>query len=241
MELKTIAKIHTDFPSKFGLPRQSGLVKELCGTIVFESEYRNPDAVRGLEGYSHLWVIWGFSEAFSNENEKNGWSPTVRPPRLGGNRRMGVFATRSPNRPNRIGLSCVRIQSIEYGVAGAPIIHVSGIDMMNGTPIYDIKPYLPFTDSHTDAVGGFSSEHMDDNLDVDFPNELLKKIPIDKQKTLIEILKQDPRPSYHNDDNREYGFEFAEFEIKFTVHEKTAVVCDIEEIRKHKSNNSIQK
>lgn len=229
MELKTIAKIRTDFPAKFGLPRQSGIVEELCGTIVFEPEYRNPDALRGLEGYSHLWIIWGFSEAFvsANNQKEGGWSPTVRPPRLGGNKRVGVFSTRSPNRPNKIGLSCVRLLSVEYDGDAAPTIRVSGIDMMDGTPIYDIKPYLPYVDSHPDAAGGFAAEHVDDNLDVAFPEELLMRIPEVKRDALLKVLEQDPRPSYHHDDTREYGFEFAGFEIKFTVSGTTASVHDV--------------
>lgn len=229
MELKTIAKIRTDFPAKFGLPRQSGIVEELCGTIVFEPEYRNPDALRGLEGYSHLWIIWGFSGAFASAKKQSEdlWSPTVRPPRLGGNQRVGVFSTRSPNRPNKIGLSCVRLLAVEYDGEAAPTIRVSGIDMMDGTPIYDIKPYLPYVDSHPDADGGFAAEHVDDNLDVEFPEELLKKIPEDKREALLKVLEQDPRPSYHHDDAREYGFEFAGYEIKFTVSGTTASVHDV--------------
>ena len=229
MELKTIAKIHTDFPAKFGLPRQSGIVGELCGTIVFEPEYRNPEALRGLEGYSHLWIIWGFSGNFASakSGRDHPWSPTVRPPRLGGNRRVGVFSTRSPNRPNKIGLSCVRLADIVYDGENAPMIRVAGIDMMDGTPIYDIKPYLPYVDSHPDARGGFAAEHVDDNLDVEFPEELLKRIPEDKRDALLGVLEQDPRPSYHSDETREYGFEFAGFEIKFTVSRTTAIVHDV--------------
>ena len=229
MELKTIAKIHTDFPAKFGLPRQSGIVGELSGTIVFEPEYRNPEALRGLEGYSHLWIIWGFSENFASakSGKDHPWSPTVRPPRLGGNKRVGVFSTRSPNRPNKIGLSCVRLVDVLYDGENAPMIRVAGIDMMDGTPIYDIKPYLPYVDSHPEAAGGFAAEHVDDNLDVEFPEELLKRIPEDKRDALLGVLKQDPRPSYHSDETREYGFEFAGFEIKFTVSGTTANVHDV--------------
>lgn len=226
MELKTIANIRTDFPAKFGLPRQSGIVENLNGTIVFEPEYRHPEALRGLEGYSHLWLIWGFSENFvsARNAEESGWSPTVRPPRLGGNKRVGVFSTRSPNRPNKIGLSCVRLMSVDYEGVDGPVIHVSGIDMMDGTPIYDIKPYLPFADSHPDAAGGFAAEHLDDNLSVEFPEELLEIIPAEKQDALIKVLEQDPRPSYHHDDQREYGFEYAGFEVKFTVSGTTVKV-----------------
>ncbi len=232
MELKTIAKVHTDFPAKFGLPRQSGIVDELCGTIVFESPYRNPDALRGLEGYSHLWILWGFSESFAsakNENNAN-WSPTVRPPRLGGNRKVGVFSTRSPNRPNKIGLSCVRIRKIEYDGENAPTILVAGIDMMDGTPVYDIKPYLPYVDSHPEALGGFAAEHLEDNLEVEFPEELLRKIPEEKRQALWKVLEQDPRPSYHHDETREYGFEFAGFEIKFNVSGNKAIVYSVSKI-----------
>ena len=229
MEIKTIAKIRTDFPAKFGLPRQSGIVENLNGTIVFEPEYRYPEALRGLEGYSHLWILWGFSENFasSRDSEERGWSPTVRPPRLGGNKRVGVFSTRSPNRPNKIGLSCVRLMSVDYEGEDGPVIHVSGIDMMDGTPIYDIKPYLPFADSHPDAAGGFAEEHLDDNLSIEFPEELLAKIPAEKQEALIKVLEQDPRPSYHRDDQREYGFEFAGFEVKFTVAGTIVRVHDV--------------
>ena len=228
MELKTIAKIHTDFPAKFGLPRQSGLIEELCGKIVFEPLYQSPDALRGLEGYSHLWILWEFSERFVSGKESSGekeWSPTVRPPRLGGNKRVGVFATRSPNRPNKIGLSCVRIQRIDYE---EPAIYVTGIDMMDRTPVYDIKPYLPYVDSHPEASGGFAAEHIDDNLNVEFPEELFKVIPEEKQEALRKVLEQDPRPSYHHDDAREYGFSFAGFEIKFSVIENTLKVHGVE-------------
>lgn len=233
MELKTIAKIYTDFPTKFGLPRQSGIVDELCGTIVFEPAYRNPDALRGLEGYSHLWILWGFSESFASakkESDITAWSPTVRPPRLGGNQKVGVFSTRSPNRPNKIGLSCVKIQKIEYDGANAPTIRVAGIDMMDGTPVYDIKPYLPYVDSHPGAKGGFAAEHLEDNLEVEFPEELLRKIPEEKRQALGKVLEQDPRPSYHHDETREYGFEFAGFEIKFTVSENKAIVYYVSKI-----------
>lgn len=229
MELKTIAKIRTDFPAKFGLPRQSGIVENLSGTIVFETDYRNPDALRGLEGYSHVWLLWGFSENFASAKSRDDkdWSPTVRPPRLGGNRRVGVFSTRSPNRPNKIGLSCVRLLAIDYDGKDGPVLHVSGIDMMNDTPIYDIKPYLPYVDSHPDAVGGFAAEHIDDNLTVSFPDELLCRIPEKKRASLLKVLEQDPRPSYHHDETREYGFEFAGFEIKFTVSGTDARVHDV--------------
>ncbi len=233
MELKTIAKIYTDFPAKFGLPRQSGIVEELCGTIVFEPDYRNADALRGLEGYSYLWILWGFSGNFASakNNTEEKWSPTVRPPRLGGNKRVGVFSTRSPNRPNKIGLSCVKLLAIDYDGKQAPAIRVSGIDMMDGTPVYDIKPYLPYVDSHPEASGGFAADHMDDNLKVEFPDKLLQKIPAEKREALLKVLEQDPRPSYHYNETREYGFEFAGFEIKFTVSDRTAIVHDIRLVR----------
>ncbi len=233
MELKTIAKIHTDFPAKFGLPRQSGLVNELCGTVVFEPSYRNIDALRGLEGYSHIWVLWGFSESFASAKyqfKEERWSPTVRPPRLGGNVRIGVFATRSPNRPNRIGLSCVRLDSIDLDSPDSPILHISGIDMMDATPVYDIKPYLPYVDSHPEAKGGFAAEHVEDSIAVEFPHELLAKIPEKKRAALIKVLEQDPRPSYQKDEDREYGFSFAGFEIKFNVTGNKAIVHEVLEI-----------
>jgi len=220
--LKPIAHIVTDFPSKFGLPRQSMIAPDTVGTIVFEGDYANPDALRGLDGYSHLWVIWGFSEGFaSQKNEK--FSPTVRPPRLGGNRRMGVFATRSPNRPNPLALSVVRIVSMENGA-----ITVSGIDMMDGTPIYDIKPYLPHVDAIPDARGGFAEEHDGALLSVIVPQNLLDKIAEDKRPALLEILGDDPRPHYQNDEEREYGFPYAGHEVRFTVRGSVLTVTAIE-------------
>ena len=209
---KIIARIHTDFPTKFGIPRQSGLVSALKSMIVFEPEYRNPEALRGLDGFSHIWLIWGFSEAECGE-----WSPTVRPPRLGGNKRMGVFATRSPFRPNSLGLSSVKLDKIELHPDFGTVLHVSGADLMDNTPIYDIKPYLPYTDSHPDAVGGFADPVKDNTLEVEFPEEWLRLIPENKREALLEVLANDPRPSYQNDPQRIYGFEFAGFEIKFTV------------------------
>ena len=208
--LNIIAHIHTDFPTKFGIPRQSGLA-EFEATIVFEPEFRNEEALRGIDGYSHLWLIWKFSEA-----ERDNWSPTVRPPRLGGNKRVGVFATRSPFRPNPIGLSSVKLIGVERSSQGS-VLRVSGADLMDGTPIYDIKPYLAFTDSHPDALGGFADERKNYSLKVDFPKELLSKIPPSKHKALIELLSEDPRPQYINDSKRIYGFEFANCEIKFSV------------------------
>ncbi len=203
--LKIIARIKTDFPAKFGIPRQSGLVKTK-GKIVFEKEYSDPSALKGLEDFSHLWLIWDFSE-----NENKDWSPTVRPPRLGGNKRVGVFATRSPFRPNPIGLSSVKILEIKQCE-----ITVSGADLMNGTPIYDIKPYIPYTDCHTDAVGGFSDEVLNDNLKVLIPDEIKEKLG-DDLNAVYDILKGDPRPHYHNDQNRIYAFEFSKYHIEFKV------------------------
>lgn len=206
--LITIARIRTDFPEKFGIPRQSGLV-ELESVIIFEPEFRREEALRGIEGFSHLWLIWGFSKA-----EREGWSPTVRPPRLGGNCRMGVFATRSPYRPNGIGLSSVRLLEKENTAEGT-ILRVSGADLCDGTPIYDIKPYLAFTDSHPEATDGFAGKRLNLRLEVDFPEELLSKVPENKRSAIIELLSQDPRPQYIDDPNRIYGFGFAELEIKF--------------------------
>ncbi len=219
--MKIIAKIYTDFKEKFGIPRQSGIVEEAVGKIVFEKPYRNPDAVRGLDGYSHIWLIWGFSEC-----QRDDWSPTVRPPRLGGNRRMGVFATRAPYRPNPIGLSSVRLLKVECTEDG-PIIYVSGMDMLNGTPIYDIKPYLPYTDSHPDAREGFAKEVKDYALNVEIPECEIKKISREQAKMLHAILAHDPRPSYQNDNTRIYGFNFADFEVLFTVEDNLLTVKEI--------------
>jgi tRNA-Thr(GGU) m(6)t(6)A37 methyltransferase TsaA len=221
-EIKPIAHIRTDFLSKFGIPRQSGMVESLEGTIVFEPEYRNRESLRGLENYSHLWLIWGFSETVCDD-----WSPTVRPPRLGGNIRMGTFATRSPFRPNPIGLSCVRLEKIRSYTSSGPEIQVSGIDMMDGTPIFDIKPYLPYTDCRPDATGGFTDNIQKRVLQVDVASELLNRIPFDKQKALLSTLSLDPRPSYQNDSDRIYGFLFSDFEIKFSVKEQEIFVVDI--------------
>ena len=221
MELKIIARMKSDFPTKFGLPRQSGLVEELRSYIVFEKEYRLRDALRGLEGYSHIWLIWGFSEA-----EREIWSPTVRPPRLGGNKRMGVFATRSPYRPNALGLSAVKLCRIMEGDDGI-MLEVSGADLMDGTPIYDIKPYLPFADCHPDAVGGFADAVREDRLTVSCHKTLLDRIPAEKRDGLLGILRGDPRPSYHHDPDRVYGFRYADFEIKFRVEGDALTVCDI--------------
>lgn len=218
--MQIIAHVRTDFPTKFGIPRQSGLA-DVEATIVFEPEYRIAESLRGLEGYSHLWLIWKFSKV-----QRDSWSPTVRPPRLGGNKRMGVFATRSPFRPNPIGLSSVKILGIEKTAEGS-VIHVLGADLMDGTPIYDIKPYLSFTDSHPDAICGFADYNKDHSLKVEFEKELLEMIPSSKQSALLEILSQDPRPQYIDDPKREYGFEFSDFEIKFTVNNDTLSVTEV--------------
>lgn len=218
-----IARIHTDFPKKFGIPRQSGLIDDLKAEIVFEPEYRNPDALRGIEEFSHIWLIWEFSEAV-----RDTWSPTVRPPRLGGNRRMGVFATRSPFRPNAVGLSCVRLDFVELQTERGPVLHVSGADLMDGTPIYDIKPYLAFADSHPEAAGGFTDQTKAYALSVEIPDELLKKIGEEKRAALYAVLAHDPRPSYQNDPERTYGMEFAGYEVKFQVRDGVLMVTDVE-------------
>ena len=218
-----IARMESDFTTKFGIPRQSGLVQELHSTIVFEPEYRNSDALRGLQDYSHLWIIWQFSEAVRDE-----WSPTVRPPRLGGNTRMGVFATRSPFRPNAIGLSCVKILSIENRKDHGPVIHVAGADLMSGTPILDIKPYIPYADCHPEASGGFTDSAHDFLLEVQCPEHLLEIFPQDKRDALIGVLSHDPRPSYQKDFSRIYGLDFSGFNIRFRVEENKLIVLDIE-------------
>ena len=222
MELKEIAKIHTDFPEKFGIPRQSGLVRELKGYIVFSPEYRNPDAVRGLEEFSHLWLVWGFSEV-----KRDGWTATVRPPRLGGKVRKGIFATRSPFRPNPLGLSSVALDAVTFDPKLGPIIHVSGIDMLDGTPIYDIKPYLPHIDAHMDAAGGFALAASDAQLAVDFPDALLEKIALADRTALIELLAQDPRDRYIHDPSRVWGLTFKNYNIRFVVDGTHLTVCDI--------------
>ena len=221
--MKIIARIHNDFKEKFGIPRQSGLTGELKSRIVFEPEYRNPDALRGIEGYSHLWLIWQFSQSVRED-----WSPTVRPPRLGGNKRMGVFATRSPFRPNPIGLSSVRLEAVEVTKSEGTVLVVSGADLLDGTPIYDIKPYIAYSDCHTDAVSGFADPVREYRLKVEFCKDLLSKIDVSKQKSLIEILEQDPRPSYQNDPDREYGMRFSDYEIFFKVDGETLIVTRVE-------------
>ncbi|MDO5523541.1 MAG: tRNA (N6-threonylcarbamoyladenosine(37)-N6)-methyltransferase TrmO [Bacteroidia bacterium] len=217
-----IAHIHTDFPTKFGIPRQSDIVESLKGTIVFEPPYRNGEALRGMEEFTHIWLIWEFSES-----KRDGWSPTVRPPRLGGNTRMGVFATRSPFRPNPVGLSVVKLDRVQLHTEQGPVLHVSGVDMMDGTPIFDIKPYIPYTDSHPEATGGFTDTINKQPLKVIFPNRLLSRIPAEKRQTLTEVLSLDPRPSYQNDPERIYGLSFAGFDIRFSVNKDTLVVGEI--------------
>ena len=221
-EIKIIAHIRSDFPTKFGLPRQSGLVSELRAEIVFEPEYRNPDALRGLDGFSHLWIIWEFSEA-----KRDNWSPTVRPPRLGGNTRMGVFATRSPFRPNPIGLSCVEILGIRQDRELGPVIEVGGADLMDGTPIYDIKPYIPYADAYPDASGGFTDTADDYLLNVVFPPDLLAIVPAEKHLAVIGVLSHDPRPSYQRKSGRVYGINFAGLDIRFTVEGKNLTVHEV--------------
>ena len=221
--MKIIAKIYTEFDEKFGIPRQSGLVKETVGRIVFEPEYRTPEAFRGIEGYSHLWLIWQFSEAV-----RDTWSPTVRPPRLGGNKRMGVFATRSPYRPNPIGLSSVRLIEVKETKDEGTVLIVGGADLLSGTPIYDVKPYLAFTDSHPDAIGGFADEVVDYKIDVEICEDVARKLSKAEVEKLVAILEQDPRPSYKADDERSYGMKFEGKEITFKYEESKLIVTDIE-------------
>ena len=220
MELTPIARIHSDFSEKFGIPRQSGLVEELTAAVIFEPGYRDPSALRGLEGFSHLWLIWEFSKS-------QGWSPTVRPPRLGGNKRLGVFATRSPFRPNTIGLSCVRLLEVGQDRKLGPVLTVAGADLLDGTPIYDIKPYLPYADCRPEAAGGFAPRPKGAELEVDCPPALLAVVPEAKRAALLAVLAQDPRPRYQNDPDRVYGMAFAGLEVKFRVAEKGLTVTDI--------------
>lgn len=220
--MKTIARIYTDFPEKFGIPRQSGLSSDIS-RIVFEKPYRVSEALRGIEDYSHIWLIWSFSE---NENKE--WSPTVRPPRLGGNKRIGVFATRSPFRPNPIGLSCVELLGVEHTKSDGDVLIVRGADLLCGTPIFDIKPYLPYVDCKPDARGSFAEQKKDYFLEVDFPDEFSEKIPEQKRNSLCEILSQDPRPSYIEDEQRIYGMKYAGFEIKFSVCQNKLYVKSVE-------------
>lgn len=221
--MKVIARIQSEFPEKFGIPRQSGLVEELQARIVFEPEYRCADAVRGLDEFSHLWLIWEFSEA-----KRDTWSPTVRPPRLGGNRRLGVFATRSPYRPNPVGLSCVKLERVEQNHVFGPVIHVRGADLMDGTPIFDIKPYIPYADCHPEAVGGFASEKPEEKLRVEIPDELCSVTSGEALRALRGVLSQDPRPAYQNDPERVYGLSFAGMEVRFQVADDILTVRGIE-------------
>ena len=225
IRIQPIAKMHSDFPTKFGIPRQSNLVDNLESVIVFEPEFRNPDALRGIEGFSHLWIIWQFSEAVRQE-----WSPTVRPPRLGGNTRMGVFATRSPFRPNNLGLSCVKLIGIEHTDKDGTVLRVAGADLMDGTPIFDIKPYIPYSDSFPEAKGGFTDTAEDFLLEVAFPPQLLEILPESKQQAAIGVLSHDPRPSYQRKPDRVYGLAFAGFDIRFTVKDKTLTVCEVKKM-----------
>ena len=225
VNIQVIARMHSDFATKFGIPRQSGLAQELRSTIVFEPEFRNADALRGIEDFSHLWIIWQFSEAV-----RQGWSPTVRPPRLGGNTRMGVFATRSPFRPNNLGLSCVRLLGVEHTAQWGTVLHVGGADLMDGTPIFDVKPYIPYADCQPDAVGGFTDTAGDFLLDVDFPPELLEKLPQGKRAAAIQVLSHDPRPSYQKNPERVYGLTFAGYDIRFQVTEQTLRVLEVRKI-----------
>ena len=224
LKLKRIARISSDFPTKFGIPRQSGLVPSLESTIIMEPEYRDPLAFRGIEDYTHLWLIWEFSEAV-----RETWSPTVHPPRLGSHRKMGVFATRSPFRPNALGLSSVRFLGLTIDKTLGPLLHVSGADLMDGTPIYDIKPYLPFTDSHPEASAGFAGHVFSHRLQVVFPEEKLALIPKDKRQALLDVLAEDPRPAYQNDPTRVYGVEFLTFDVRFRVEGDTLIVEQVVE------------
>lgn len=221
--MKVIARIHSDFSTKFGVPRQSGLVDELEATIIFEPEYRNPDALRGLDGFSHLWLVWVFDQAVRKD-----WSPTVRPPRLGGNQRMGVFATRSPFRPNPVALSSVKLAGIEQTAEHGTVLKIRGADLMDGTPILDIKPYIPYADSHPDAIGGFASAPVGETLEVAIPPELLERIPASRREALRGVLAQDPRPHYQDDPDRVYGFGFAGLEVKFSVDGNQLTVLNIQ-------------
>ena len=225
VNIQVIARMHSDFATKFGIPRQSGLVEELRSTIVFEPEFRNPDALRGIEDFSHLWIIWQFSEAV-----RQGWSPTVRPPRLGGNTRMGVFATRSPFRPNNLGLSSVKLLGVEHTEKFGTVLHVGGADLMDGTPIFDIKPYIPYGDCHADATGGFTDKAGEFLLKVDFPTDLLNILPVEKREAAIGVLSHDPRPSYQKKPDRVYGLTFAGFDIRFKVKEDVLAVEEVTKI-----------
>ena len=221
-QVKVIARMHSLFPTKFGIPRQSGLVEQLHSLVVFEPEYRDPQALRGIEEFSHLWLIWQFSQAVRED-----WSPTVRPPKLGGNRRMGVFATRSPFRPNAIGLSSVRLEGVDLHTNEGPVLHISGADLMDSSPIFDIKPYLPYTDAHPEAVGGFAALAPEGRLRVLCPDELLEKLPPDRRPALLEVLSQDPRPAYQSAPDRIYGMPFANTDVRFRVEGDCLTVLEI--------------
>ena len=223
MEIRQIGHMVSDFSEKFGIPRQSGLVEELESLVVFEPEWRDENALRGIEGFSHVWLIWEFSQA-----RREGWSPTVRPPRLGGNQRMGVFATRSPFRPNPLGLSCVRLLGVEKHPGYGAVLRVGGADLLDGTPIYDVKPYLPQADCHPEALGGFAESTPWHGLEVEIPPALLAKVPADKRRALLAVLAQDPRPSYQADPTRVYGMSFASLQIKFQVQDGILKVVDVE-------------
>ena len=220
--MEPIARIRTEFPTKFGVPRQAGLVEGLRAAVVFEPPCRAAEALRGIEGFSHLWLIWEFSE-----NRRTGWSPTVRPPRLGGNQRLGVFATRSPFRPNPLGLSCVKLERVELSTPDGPVLWVSGADLVDGTPILDVKPYVPYADCRPEAVGGFAGEAPEGRLTVDFPGPLLSQVPEDRREALMGVLAQDPRPPYQDDPDRVYGFGFAGLEVRFRVRDSVLTVVDV--------------
>lgn len=221
--MKVIGHIRTDFPSKFGIPRQSGLIDGLKGKIILEPEYRNPQVYKGIEEFSHIWLLWEFSEA-----KKEHWSATVKPPRLGGKKRMGVFATRAPFRPNNIGLSCVKLDRVEQDEKDGPVLWVAGVDLLDGTPIYDIKPYIPLTDCHPEASEGYTRETKIHELKVEFPEELLNQYPQEKRQAVLGILAQDPRPTYFQDPERVYGVPFAGFDVKFRVDGDLLIVCGLE-------------
>lgn len=221
--MKVIGHIRTDFPSKFGIPRQSGLIDGLKGKIILEPEYRNPQVYKGIEEFSHIWLLWEFSEA-----KKEHWSATVKPPRLGGKKRMGVFATRAPFRPNNIGLSCVKLDRVEQDEKDGPVLWVAGVDLLDGTPIYDIKPYIPLTDCHPEASEGYTRETKIHELKVEFPEELLNQYPEEKRQAVLGILAQDPRPTYFQDPDRVYGVPFAGFDVKFRVDGDLLIVCGLE-------------
>ena len=220
--LRVIARLRCDFKEKFGVPRQAGLAEHVCSRVVFESEYRNPDALRGIEGFSHLWLIWSFDRVRQKD-----WSPTVRPPRLGGNERMGVFATRSPYRPNPVGLSCVRLLRVEWDAPDGPALLISGADMTDGTPIFDVKPYLPYADARPDALGGYTDALPERRLAVELPAELAARLPEEKRLALLEILSHDPRPSYQSDPDRAYGLTYGGFDVRFRVSDGTLHVFEV--------------